>query len=341
MKRILIVTDAWHPQVNGVVRCLDNIGDELRSLGHVVDYLTPERFWTMPLPTYPEIRISLAHLGHVEDVIDEVQPHFIHIATEGPLGLLARQVCLNRHLPFTTSYHTRFAEYIAARLPVPAEWSYAYLRWFHEAAARTMVPTQSVVVDLAQWGFQGVVPWTRGVDRAQFFPARKTLFGELPGPHMVCVGRVAVEKNVEAFLQLDMPGSKIVVGDGPQLDELRARYPEAHFVGQKTGAELAAHYQSADVFVFPSKTDTFGNVMLEAMACGVPVAAYPVIGPIDVLTDPLAGRMNERLDIAVTQALSLRREDVLRHAARFTWAECAKMFFDYLAPIDSEISVAA
>lgn len=341
MKRILIVTDAWHPQVNGVVRCLDNVGDELKSLGHTVEYLTPERFWTMPLPTYPEIRISLAHMGHVENVIDDVEPSFIHIATEGPLGLLARQVCLNRHLPFTTSYHTRFAEYVAARLPVPAEWSYAYLRWFHEAGERTMVPTKSVALDLTQRGFEHVVPWTRGVDPQHFYPAEKTLFDDLPGPHMVCVGRVAVEKNVEAFLQLDEPGSKIVVGDGPQLDELRSKYPEAHFVGQKTGAELAAHYQSADVFVFPSKTDTFGNVMLEAMACGVPVAAYPVIGPVDVLTDPLAGRMHEQLDVAVAQALALKRDDVLRHAARFTWAECANMFFNYLAPIDAEISVAA
>jgi len=341
MKRILIVTDAWHPQVNGVVRCLDKVGDELELLGHKVHYLTPQQFWTMPLPTYPEIRLSLAHLGHIEEMLDQVLPHHIHIATEGPLGVLARQVCLNRRIPFTSSFHTRFAEYVSARLPVPVEWSYAYLRWFHEAAVRTLAPTPSVVADLTSKGFAHVVPWTRGVDMSRFRPAAKTKFLNLPGPYMVCVGRVAVEKNVEAFLKLDVPGSKIVVGAGPQLVELQARYPQAYFVGQQSGDELTAYYQSADVFVFPSKTDTFGNVMLEAMACGVPVAAYPVTGPIDVLFDPKAGRMHNDLSVAIGQALLLDRRDVINHATRFTWQECAQIFFENLAPTNVDVSQAA
>ncbi|MGJ8527597.1 glycosyltransferase family 4 protein [Maritalea sp.] len=341
MKNILIVTDAWHPQVNGVVRCLDKVGDELEMMGHRVTYLTPERFWTMPMPTYPEIRLSLASLGQVEEIIDQVEPDFIHIATEGPLGLLARHVLINRDLPFTTSFHTRFAEYLAARLPVPCEWSYAYLRWFHEPAVRTMAPTKGVVADLTSRDFKDVVPWTRGVDVNRFKPAEKSLFKHLPGPHLLCVGRVAVEKNVEAFLRLDVPGTKIVVGDGPQLVELRSRYPQAVFTGQKSGAELSAHYQSADVFVFPSKTDTFGNVMIEAMACGSPVAAYPVIGPIDVLTDPAAGVMHKDLAQATTAALHLDRANARHHAMRFTWRQCAQMFFDYLAPMVQKASKAA
>lgn len=332
MTRILIVTDAWHPQVNGVVRCLDKVGQELRTIGYDVDYLTPERFWTMPMPTYPEIRLSLASLGAIGEIIENYAPQHIHIATEGPLGLLARHYCTSHHLAFTTSYHTRFPEYVAARLPVPCEWSYAYLRWFHDAAAHTLAPTRSVVEDLKDKDFQHVVEWTRGVDSTRFAPGPKTLFQDLPGPHLVCVGRVAVEKNVEAFLKLDVPGTKIVVGDGPQRAELEAKYPDAVFVGRKQGAELTAHYQSADVFVFPSKTDTFGNVMLEAMACGLPVAAYPVMGPIDVLTDPKAGVMEDDLAVAVTKALTLKREDARAHALKYSWQVCATMFRDYLVP---------
>jgi glycosyltransferase involved in cell wall biosynthesis len=333
MTRLLIVTDAWHPQVNGVVRCLDKVGQELRAIGYEVDYLTPERFWTMPMPTYPEIRLSLASWGEIGEILEDYAPQHIHIATEGPLGLLARHYCTSHHWAFTTSYHTRFPEYVAARLPVPCEWSYAYLRWFHDAAAHTLAPTRSVVEDLKDKEFQHVVEWTRGVDSDRFTPGPKSVFQNLPGPHLVCVGRVSVEKNVEAFLKLDVPGTKIVVGDGPQRDELEAKYPEAVFVGRKQGEDLTAHYQSADVFVFPSKTDTFGNVMLEAMACGVPVAAYPVMGPIDVLKDPRAGVMDHDLAVAVEKALTLDRKDARAYALKYSWEACAELFRRHLVPV--------
>lgn len=336
MTKILIVTDAWHPQVNGVVRCLSNIGDEFLKMGHEVLFLTPEHFWTMPMPTYPEIRLSFASLGHIDAYINEHQPDCIHIATEGPLGLLARQVCLNAGYAFTTSFHTRFAEYISARLPVPHEWGYNYLRWFHEPARVTLAPTPSVTLDLKNRGFTDVVPWTRGVNHQLFVPGAKTMFGDLPGPHSVYVGRVAVEKNVEAFLAADVVGTKIVVGEGPQRAELEARYPNAIFLGAKTGSELTACYQSADVMVFPSKTDTFGNVMIEAMACGTPVAAYPVMGPIDVLTDPLAGVMDESLVTAIEKAQRLRSEDARAHALKFSWKNCAEMLLERLEPIQHQ-----
>ncbi|HTJ56429.1 MAG TPA: glycosyltransferase family 1 protein [Devosiaceae bacterium] len=332
MSRILIVTDAWYPQTNGVVRCLDAVGRELRGRGHDVQYLTPDRFWTVPLPTYPEIRLSLTPFGAVAQQISAVDPDHIHIATEGPLGLQAKLHCSDTGLGFTTSYHTRFPEYVAARMPVPSEWSYAYLRWFHSEAAATLVPTRSVAHDLEAQGFDNIRVWSRGVDAAAFSPGPKTEFLDLPGPHLLYVGRVAVEKNVIAFLKLKTPGTKIVVGDGPQLDELKRQFPEAVFLGLKRGAELAAIYRSADVFVFPSKTDTFGNVMIEALSSGLPVAAYPVSGPIDVLTDPECGAMDEDLGVAVARALTLSRERARSFAANFTWSHCADQFSAALVP---------
>lgn len=330
--RLVIVTDAWAPQVNGVVRCLSAVGDELAHRAMDVFYLTPTQFWTVPLPTYPEIQLALAPQSHVAAYFERVRPDFIHIATEGPLGLQARLYCEKNRLAFTSSYHTRFPEYLAARVPIPTEVSYAYLRWFHAEAAVTMVPTPSVAGVLTAQGFGNLVVWSRGVDTAAFHPGEKTLFGDLKAPHLLYVGRVAVEKNVEAFLKLPLPGSRIVVGDGPQLDELRKKYPDARFVGRKTGAELKAHYQSADVLVFPSMTDTFGNVMIEAMACGTPVAAYPVTGPVDVVTDPRAGALDADLAVAVRRALTLNRADALAHAARFTWTHTADQFADWLVP---------
>ncbi|WP_404403181.1 glycosyltransferase family 4 protein [Pelagibacterium halotolerans] len=341
MTKLLIVTDAWHPQVNGVVRSLARIGEELRIRGMEVHYLTPERFWTMPLPTYPEIRLSLASLGAVGAQFDEIDPDHIHIATEGPLGHIARRICLWRGLAFSTSYHTRFPEYVAARLPVPAEWSYGYLRRFHGPAAVTMVPTRSVLKDLRRHKFRHLALWSRGVDADRFAPGPKTMFTDLPGPHLVSVGRVAVEKNVSAFLDLDVPGTKIVVGDGPQLEELRRAYPEAVFAGQLEGEALSAAYRSADVFVFPSRTDTFGNVMIEAMASGTPVAAYPVTGPIDVLTDPASGVMDEDLASAVSRALSLSRDAARAHALRFTWANAADQFAGHLVDARGAVRHAA
>lgn len=336
MDKVLIITDAWKPQTNGVVRCLESVGLELRRSGKKVAYLTPASFWTMPLPTYPEIQLALAPPWAIGDYIDRQNADYVHIATEGPLGFQARMHCEAQHIRFTTSYHTRFPEYVAARMPVvpemPTELSYAYLRWFHTGAEATLVPTKSVALELEGRGFENIVVWSRGVDHKLFQPGPKRCFAELPGPHLLYVGRVAIEKNVEAFLELEVPGSKIVVGDGPQLEELRHKYPEAHFLGQQVGAELTALYQSADVFVFPSKTDTFGNVMIEAMACGVPVAAYPVTGPIDVLTDQRAGAMHKDLNMAVMQALDLSRDAALNHARKFTWSHCAAQLFAALRP---------
>lgn len=339
--KILIVTDAWHPQVNGVVRSLGQVGRELRRQGFAVSYLTPEPFRTVPLPTYPEIRLSLASLAAVAARIEAEAPDSIHIATEGPLGLLARRVCVSRALAFSTSFHTRFPECIALRLPVPHDWSYAYLRWFHSSAAVTMVPTPGSMADLKRYRFANLALWSRGVDGELFAPGPKTWFKDLPGPHLLCVGRVAVEKNLEAFLKLEVAGTKIVVGDGPQREALQRAYPRAVFLGTRVGAELTEIYRSADVFVFPSRTDTFGNVMIEALASGVPVAAYPEMGPLDVLTDPRAGAVDADLGKAVGRALRLSREAARNHALQFTWDRSARQFARHLVRAHSSARRAA
>ncbi|MGV3490641.1 MAG: glycosyltransferase family 4 protein [Devosia sp.] len=341
MRKVLIVTDAWRPQTNGVVRCLEMVGQELRSRGHTVSYLTPEGFWTFPLPTYPEIRLSLVMPMTIAEAIAREAPDHIHIATEGPLGLLARMVCLEKGLRFTTSYHTRFPEYVAARMPIPTDWTYGFLRWFHQPAEATLVPTASLRDELSARHFGHVRLWTRGVDHSAFAPGAKTAFTHLPGPHLLYVGRVSVEKNVEAFLALDVPGTKIVVGDGPARAELAVKYPDAVFLGLRTGSELAELYRSADVFVFPSRTDTFGNVMLEALASGVPVAAYPVTGPRDILVDPSASAMDADLGAAVQLALTLVRDAARAHAVTFTWARCADIFLATLVPVRQAIPLAA
>lgn len=338
MPRLLIVSDAWHPQVNGVVRSLDNVGRVLRGRGYSVDYLTPEPFWTLPLPTYPEIRVSMPSLRAIDEFIDGFAPDHIHIATEGPLGLAARGYCVARNMAFTTSYHTRFPEYVAARLPVPVEWSYGYLRWFHAGASATMVPTPSVLRDLRRRFFRHLAIWSRGVDLDAFSPGPKAMFAGLPGPHLLYVGRVVVEKNVEAFLSLDHPGTRIVVGDGPQRAALAERYPKAVFTGKLTGAALRDAYRSADALVFPSRTDTFGNVMLEAMACGTPVAAYPVMGPIDVIVGGRGGTLDDDLGAAVRRALDIPRREAVARAADFTWDAAADQFARHLAPVRGEIA---
>jgi len=341
MRKVLIVTDAWRPQTNGVVRCLDAVGRELMNRGHEVSYLSPEGFWTFPMPTYPEIRLSLVTPMTIDRVIAREAPDHIHIATEGPLGLLARFVCLEQGLRFTSSYHTRFPEYVAARMPIPTDWTYGFLRWFHEPAAATLVPTASMQDELATRGFTHTRLWTRGVDHARFAPGEKTQFRDLPGPHLLYVGRVSVEKNVEAFLKLDVPGTRIVVGDGPARAELAARYPDVVFLGLKSGQALSELYRSADVFVFPSRTDTFGNVLIEALASGVPVAAYPVTGPRDILTDPRSGALDDDLGFAVIRALTLSREAARAHALTFSWARCTDIFLDALVPATVQRRIAA
>ena len=324
--RVLVATDAWHPQVNGVVRTYERLALEAPSFGFEVCFLAPPHFRTLPLPTYPEIRLALAGPRAIARHIEAARPDFIHIATEGPIGFMTRRYCRKTKWPFTTSYHTRFPEYVSARLPVPEDWCYALQRRFHNGAAGTFVATPSLATDLEARGFLRLMPWSRGVDTQLFKPRNVRLFG--PPPVFLYVGRIAVEKNVSAFLDLDLPGRKVVVGGGPQAAELARRYPDTLFAGLRDGEALAEAYASADAFVFPSLTDTFGLVLLEALAAGVPVAAYPTTGPIDVITDKRAGVLDTDLRAAALKALELDREAARAHALRFSWENSARQFVD-------------
>ncbi|MBI1386714.1 MAG: glycosyltransferase [Rhizobiales bacterium] len=334
--RLLVVTDAWRPQVNGVVRTYERLAVELPGLGVEADFITPQRYRTVPMPTYPEIRLALATPWSIAAAIKQSAPDFIHIATEGPLGLLARRWCLANGMPFTTSYHTRFPEYLAARLPVPISWGHGFERWFHNAAIGTMVATPSLAAELAAMGIERTLAWTRGVDTDLFRPRGERLFGQA-GPIFLYVGRVAVEKNVEAFLGLDLPGRKVVIGDGPARAALEAGYPHALFTGPLFGEDLARHMASADVFVFPSKTDTFGIVQLEAMASGLPVAAFPVTGPRDLVVHGVTGVLGEDLQAAALAALRLDPERAREHALGFGWQACARMFIDNILSANAAV----
>ncbi len=335
--RICIVTDAWTPQVNGVVRTLTETRRELEAMGHTVFMVTPQAFRTVPCPTYPEIRLSILPGRKLRQMIDDFAPDALHIATEGPLGWAARKHALKQGMPFTTAYHTRFPEYIQARFGIPLSVSYSVMRMFHGKAARVMVPTMVVKQDLEAVGFANAVLWSRGVDIAIF---NQRPAGENPRdflkekrPIFLYVGRVAVEKNVEAFLKLDLPGTKWVVGEGPALAELKRKYPDAYYAGVFPQNELARYYAAADVFVFPSKTDTFGLVLLEALACGLPVAAYPVTGPIDVIGGSNAGALDDDLRLACLRALDVSRDAARAHALKFSWAHAARQFADHLRPV--------
>jgi len=330
--KIMIVTDAWEPQVNGVVRTLKSTGRELAKLGHEVEFLTPLEFRTLPCPTYPEIRLSLFPARKVSARIRAAAPQALHIATEGPLGMAARRHAQRHGLPFTTAYHTRFPEYVQARIGVPLTLTYRFLRWFHGPSRAILVPTQVVKRDLESFGFERVVLWSRGVDLDVFRPGPPRMHDATP-PVFLCVGRVAVEKNIEAFLELDLPGTKWVAGEGPLLASLRKKYPEVRFTGVLGQTELAMLYNAASVFVFPSKTDTFGLVLLEAMACGCPVAAYPVTGPIDVIGNAEGGVLNQDLRSACLDALKIDRAKARLHAERYSWEACSRQFLDYLQPI--------
>ena len=330
--RITIVTDAWAPQVNGVVRTLHTTAACLEDAGHTVQLITPDRFRTVPCPTYPEIRLAVLPQRKLARLLDGFAPDAVHIATEGPLGHAAHRIVRRRRWPFTTAFHTQFPEYLRLRAPLPVSWSYAYLRRFHGVAAATMVPTRSQLAKLAARGFTNLKLWQRGVDTEIFRPDDPL---RLPyqRPLHAYMGRVAVEKNIEAFLDLKLSGTKLVIGDGPDLGRLRARYPDAVFVGAKFGRELARHLSAADVFVFPSRTDTFGLVMLEAMACGVPVAAFPVQGPLDVIDHRHTGVLDDDLALAIKGALTLNRADCVAAAGAFTWARCTAEFASHLVPI--------
>jgi hypothetical protein len=337
--RIAIATDAWLPQVNGVVTTLRNTVTELERTGHTVKVITADGLRTFACPTYPEIRLAVAPGPHAARSIDLFEPDAVHVATEGPLGLAARRHCMRTGRPFTTSYHTQFPEYVHARCRLPLAISYRWVRWFHDPASAVMVATQSVQERLERAGFRNIVRWSRGVDTAVFKPAPPQRLGDRP--IFLYVGRVSVEKNIADFLKLDLPGTKWVVGDGPDRSSLQARFPQAVFHGAKFGAELAHFYQQADVFVFPSRTDTFGLVLIEAMACGTPVAAYPVTGPKDVIPDPGAGALSDDLRAAAMKALTLDRETVLRHASGYTWAAATRQFAANLSPATTTAALAA
>lgn len=333
--RILVVTDAWLPQVNGVVRTYQTLARTLGEIGHQVVFVTPQDFRTVACPTYPEIRLAVLPGRKLGRMIVDAQPAAIHIATEGPLGLSARCFCLKRGLPFTTSFHTKFPEYVHARTRLPVRWGYAAMRRFHGPSQALMVATQGVEDELAAWGLGRIRRWTRGVDTELFRPRDKG-FLDLPRPIWLYVGRVAVEKNIEAFLALDLPGTKLVVGDGPQRALLAKRYPEAVFAGARAGEDLAAHYAAADVFVFPSRTDTFGLVLLEALASGLPVAAYPVAGPKDVIGDAPVGVLDDDLGAAARRALAISPEACRAFALTRSWRASAEQFLGNLAPFDAD-----
>ncbi|HVI99154.1 MAG TPA: glycosyltransferase family 1 protein [Sphingomonas sp.] len=340
--RIAIVTDAWAPQVNGVVRTLQAVRGALEAMGHEVRVVSPDLFASLPCPTYPEIRLAVASRGRVGRMLHDFAPDAIHLATEGPLCLVARRWCLAHGLPFTTAYHTQFPDYVAARTGVNPEWVWRYIRWFHGPAQAILASTGSIRRTLAEHGLVNVRHWGRGVDLDAFRPDGPPHpdLGHLPRPIQLYVGRVAVEKNIEAFLDARHPGTRIVVGDGPARAALEASRRDAIFMGARFGAELASIYAAADVFVFPSRTDTFGLVMIEALACGTPVAAYPVTGPVDVLT-PETGAMAEGLDAAIAEALTRDRAACARYGRGFTWEASARQFLDALAPVPEALRDAA
>jgi glycosyltransferase involved in cell wall biosynthesis len=332
--RVLIATDAWHPQVNGVVRTLTSLARSAKKLGVDVEFLSPEGFPTVPVPTYPGLRLALPGRWQIVQRIEKAKPDAIHIATEGPIGHRVRAYCVKRGWPFTTSYTTRFPEYIATRWPVPERLIYAGLRRFHNAAAVTMVATPSLETELRGRGFTKIGRWTRGVDTDLFHPDRAI---ELPFPRPIfaCVGRVAVEKNLQGFLSLDLPGTKVIIGSGPQEEALKRQFPHARFLGQIENGKLAAHLAAADVFVFPSRTDTFGVVQLEALASGVPVAAFPVTGPKDIIGSNPVGALNEDLRKACLAALKLSREACRDFALQYSWENCARQFIGHLREIST------
>lgn len=336
--RIMLVTDAWEPQVNGVVRTLTRTIQELREMGHEVMIVTPaDGYRTIPLPTYPEIKMALFAKGDIEDRFEAFEPEAVHIATEGTLGLAARRICISHRFPFSTSYHTQYPEYVSARFPVPVSWGYAFVRWFHNMAGRVMVATPTMRDLLESRGFRNLALWSRGVDTEAFHPGLRAAdrgpFAGLAGPILLYVGRVSVEKNVEAFLAAPAEGTKVVVGDGPARADLQARFPHARFLGAKFGAELAACYANADVFVFPSLTDTFGLVILEALATGTPVAAFAAPGPQDILPGSDAGAVGPDLSANIAAALAMDRAKARAWAERFSWRACAEQFLANLDPV--------
>jgi len=339
--KILIVSDAWLPQINGVVRTLSSTKTVLESMGHEVKMITPDLFRTIPCPTYPEIQLVISPASYkIKKIIESFQPDSIHISTEGPLGISTRRICRKLNKIFTTSFHTKFPEYIQARFGLPISWTYPLLLWFHDLSQQVMVATTSMRNELENKGFKNLAYWSRGVDTELFQPCEHNIFADEEKPVAVYVGRVAVEKNIEAFLKMEFAGAKYVVGDGPQLEQLKQKYSDVHFVGPKSGEELTCYYSSADVFVFPSKTDTFGLVLLEALASGTPVAAYPVPGPIDIIGHQSAvGCLDEDLAVAARNALKLDASLCRQHALKYSWEVCTQQFVDNLIAVNQQAKI--
>jgi 1,2-diacylglycerol 3-alpha-glucosyltransferase/glucuronosyltransferase len=335
--RILIATDAWRPQVNGVVHTLETTALAAKALGARIDFLTPEGFPSIGLPSYPGIRLAVPSPRKISRRIADLRPDAIHIATEGPIGHLVRRDCLVNRRGFTTSLHTRFADYLAARWPVPEQWTWAWLRWFHNAGRGTMVSTDSLAQELRAHGFRNVLRWPRGVDSRLFHPDRARDLG-LRRPVFLTVGRLAVEKNVDAFLSLDLPGSKVAVGDGPARAELEQRFPDAIFLGMRQGADLADIYAGADVFVFPSRTDTFGLVLLEALASGLPIAGFPVAATRDVVGTAPVAMLDYDLRSACLAALAIPGPICRQYAETVTWEASARCFIGNLVRASSYAS---
>jgi len=330
--RVLVATDAWDPQVNGVVRTLTSLARTARGLGVDIEFLSPDGFTTFPVPTYPGLRLAFPGRRRIAHRIEQAKPDAIHIATEGPIGHAVRAYCRRHGRPFTTSYTTRFPEYISARAPIPESWIYAALRRFHAPATVTMVATPSLMSELRGRGFSNLGMWTRGVDTELFRPDRAIDTG-LPRPIFVTLGRVTIEKNLDAFLSLDLPGTKVVIGKGPMEQELKQRFPQAKFLGQLENGTLAAHLAAADVFVFPSLTDTFGVVQLEALASGLPIAAFPVTGPKDVVADHPIGVLNQDLRTACLEALNISREACRAFVLRYSWENSTRQFIGHVRKV--------
>ena len=328
--KILIVTDAWYPQVNGVCRTLKNLGDELKKIGHQVEYIEPNQFFTVPMPKYNEIKLSLNVWPRVGKLISKADADIIHIATEGPIGIFAKRYCVKNKLKFTSSYHTQFDKYLKLYYPyLPIKLAQKFLKGFHSKAEKILVTTQSMKDELQDIGFDKdkMVVWTRGANHGAFQKPKKINL-EYKRPIYLYVGRVSIEKNIRAFLDLDLEGTKLIVGKGPDLDKLKKEYPEAKFKGERTNGELASYFASSDVFVFPSKTDTFGIVIIEALKCGLPVAAYPVAGPKDIFNGTNIGSLNNDLKKAALEALKSDRSACIEHAKKYTWENCAKIFLN-------------
>ena len=338
--RVLVATDTWHPHINGVVQTLRELARAAPALGATIAFLTPEGLRSVPLPSYPGLRLAVAQPRTIGRRIVELRPTAIHIATEGPIGLLVRRYCVANALAFTTSFHTRFPEYVAARTPIPQSWTWAALRWFHGAAGGVMAATPALEAELVGRGFDNVMAWPRGVDATLFRPRPGADLG-LPRPVFLTVARLAVEKNLDAFLSLDLPGTKVVVGDGPARTDLSRRFPDAVFLGARRGEDLAHAYAAADVFVFPSRTDTYGLVLLEALASGIPVAAFPVAGPRDVIGNAPVAALNQDLRAACLRALTLSREACRSFALEKSWDASARAFLANVRRVGTTAAVAA